>query len=112
MISMGKKYKTRDGARVRILCVDGPGARPVIGLVCNQITTWDIGGSHQSAKHKDDWDLVEDNSIVVVRWVNILQLEDGEIWLSVFENEEPANQAPHTHKVLARAVPFRWEGDA
>lgn len=33
MISLDKKYKTRDGRDVRLLCTDGPGQFPVIGIV-------------------------------------------------------------------------------
>jgi len=34
MIEMGKKYQTRDGRAVRILCVDGPLTHaPVVGVV-------------------------------------------------------------------------------
>ena len=34
MIDMSKKYQTRDGRAVRILCVDGPGdGCPIIGLI-------------------------------------------------------------------------------
>ncbi len=32
-ISLLKKYKTRDGKDVRLLCTDGPGEYPVIGIV-------------------------------------------------------------------------------
>lgn len=33
MIDMNKRYRTRDGRDVRILCTDGPGPRPVIGII-------------------------------------------------------------------------------
>src|SRR3546814_10724027 len=33
MISMDKKYRTRDGRDVRILCTDAPGHAPVIGYI-------------------------------------------------------------------------------
>lgn len=33
MISMDKKYKTRDGRPVRLLCVDRAGGHPVVALV-------------------------------------------------------------------------------
>ena len=32
-IRMDRKYQTRDGRPVRILCVDGPGPNPVVGFV-------------------------------------------------------------------------------
>jgi hypothetical protein len=33
---MNKKYKTRDGRDVRLLCIDGPGEYPVIGIINNE----------------------------------------------------------------------------
>ncbi len=37
MISLDKKYKTRDGRDVRVLCVDAGGPFPVIALVDQQL---------------------------------------------------------------------------
>lgn len=42
-ISMDKKYKTRDGEPVRLLCTDAKGPYPVVGLV--RRTDVDIFGS-------------------------------------------------------------------
>ena len=36
MININKKYKTRDGRNVRLLCTDGPGEYPVIGIINNE----------------------------------------------------------------------------
>ena len=40
VIEMGKRYQTRDGRAVRVLCVDmkGGAAYPVVGLVCDSKT--------------------------------------------------------------------------
>lgn len=32
-IEMNKQYQTRDGRAVRLLCVDGPGDFPVVGII-------------------------------------------------------------------------------
>lgn len=37
MISMNKKYRTRDGRAVRVLCLDRVGTQPVVALIKN----WD-----------------------------------------------------------------------
>ena len=42
-ITIDGKYTTRDGRAVRILCVDGPGYYPVIGIV-------------KDARSADEWD--------------------------------------------------------
>lgn len=44
MIELGKKYQTRDGRAVRILCVDGPGEQPVVGIVETMVGTWNLNG--------------------------------------------------------------------
>jgi hypothetical protein len=44
MIEMGKRYQTRDGRAVRILCVDGPGEEPVVGLIDEMVASWSIDG--------------------------------------------------------------------
>jgi hypothetical protein len=43
-ISMDKKYKTRDGRDVRLLCVDGVGHYPVVGYVVDVLTVWKDDG--------------------------------------------------------------------
>jgi len=57
MIEMGKKYQTRDGRAVRILCVDGPSPSwPVIGFVGDerQVDWWTANGFHGSAVNNRD----------------------------------------------------------
>ena len=58
MIEMGKKYQTRDGRAVRILCVDGPGSHPVVGIVEGEDNpdTWNMDGTWSA--RIDSWDLV------------------------------------------------------
>ena len=51
MIEMGKKYQTRDGRAVRILCVDGPNiVWPIVGYIgdSHDISFWTLNGFHGS----------------------------------------------------------------
>jgi hypothetical protein len=62
-ISMDKKYKTRDGRPVRILCVDAKRHYPVVGLIANgesdeDLGSWPEDGSSYIGVARDD-DLVE-----------------------------------------------------
>lgn len=68
-ISMDKKYRTRDGREVRLLCIDGPDSNsPVIGIVGCQIVTWRINGRWGSLTQASDlFEVVPD----VVRWANV-----------------------------------------
>jgi hypothetical protein len=45
-IEMGKKYRTRDGRDVRILCVDANGDRPVVGLINGNVHIWNPDGQY------------------------------------------------------------------
>mgnify|MGYP001160693361 CR=1 FL=1 len=58
MIEMGKQYQTRNGKAVRILCVDGPGSQPVVGIVEGEdsLDTWNMDGTWGT--RSDSWDLV------------------------------------------------------
>jgi hypothetical protein len=56
-IDINKKYKTKAGDDVRILCVDRGGPYPILGLVGNQVRGWRANG--HSASGYANRDLVE-----------------------------------------------------
>lgn len=60
-ISLLKKYKTRDGRDVRLLCTDGPGEYPVIGTVkgCMAPHSWSNTGKHDLHYDETPKDLIE-----------------------------------------------------
>lgn len=70
-ISMDKKYRTRDGLEVRLLCVDGliP-HRPVAVYIGTLLVSLTADGKLNSNALKSQYDLIE---VVpdVVRWVNV-----------------------------------------
>ena len=70
-ISMDKKYKTRDGRPVRLLCVDGNDPTyPVVGFVGDNvgITKWCANGNFTSAGIRlDRLDLVEVKQVKTVK---------------------------------------------
>lgn len=70
MISMDKQYRTRKGENVRLLCVDGPGVWPVIGLVGQNLFKWSGAGRYLDEKVVGTYDLVEVKP-PVVKWVNV-----------------------------------------
>lgn len=59
MIGMKRKYKTRDGRNVRLLCTDGPGeSHPVIGIIDNDLVYfWKLNGMY--ANKELGMDLIE-----------------------------------------------------
>jgi hypothetical protein len=57
MIEMGKKYQTRDGQEVRLLCADGPDKNePVIGIIAYDVdvSTWQADGRFMPPYIDDD----------------------------------------------------------
>jgi len=46
-LDLTKPVQTRDGRKVRVLCTDGPGESPVIGIVddgCDDVCRWPLNG--------------------------------------------------------------------
>ena len=80
LISMSKKYKTREGLDARILCIDnyyGDSDFPVIALVEGETSTYTVTGGFYSHK-EDDSDLVE-------------VPEEKESWLEVYSVTKNSN---------------------
>jgi len=62
MINMTKKYRTRDGRYVRVLCVDREGTQPVVALVkytdgTECLAAFDADGKYRGVP--SDFDLIE-----------------------------------------------------
>lgn len=73
LISMDKKYKTRDGLEARVLCIDnyyGDSDFPVIALVEGETFTYTVTGGFYSHK-EDDSDLIE-------------VAQEHELWVEIF----------------------------
>ena len=73
---MDKKYKTKDGEPVRILCVDKPGEYPVVGLIGSSIhvEVWTLQGQYYEDKpyrhdlvEVSEWDDFKIDEPVMVR---------------------------------------------
>ena len=120
MIDMKKQYRTRDGRDVRILCVDGPNPKyPVLGIIGNErsVCFWTNTGNYNTDGLFTVLDLIEVKpKIVVERWVNIFQYKNYNLprphidWFNNFQGALDAYYNPDI-TVLARAVPFKWEGE-
>ena len=79
MISMDKKYKTRAGQEVRLLCVDGPGEYPVVGIVGNWLATWTSEGTRY-INSSNVYDLVEVNEPKIVKSLCWRNAENGDLF--------------------------------
>lgn len=59
-LQAGKFFKTTDGRRVRILCIDAPGFRPAIGYVddgSNTLMRWNSAGQVNANGTPDPGDI-------------------------------------------------------
>lgn len=74
-IDISKKYQTRDGRAVRLLCVDGPSGYPIFGIVGNGYEKWTAAGKYtlaQSSNQTDPSDLIESPREIQVRgWIRV-----------------------------------------
>lgn len=72
-ISMDKKYRTRSGLDVRLLCVDGDAKQPVVGIVNGRVGKWDDDGAWIS-KSVTESDLIEYHEPDIrTIWVNVYE---------------------------------------
>ena len=104
MIELGKKYQTRDGRAVRILCVDGPGEQPVVGLIGEMVANWDMNGIYflhplsENCRH-----LMEASDLILVPtkhegWIAVADGEPDYIWQQLMKDTpESVNRPRGTH---------------
>lgn len=73
-ISMDKKYRTRDGRDVRLLCVDGPLENPICGLVSGGDfpSCWRSDGAYIGREHPSDLIEYHEPDIRTI-WVNVYE---------------------------------------
>jgi hypothetical protein len=74
MISMDKKYRTRNGLPVELITVSGRGSSPVLGYVSDitRVFSWTADGKLYEAEANDEDDLVEvKEKKTITVWVNI-----------------------------------------
>ena len=107
MISMDKKYRTRDGRDVRLLCVDVPNAHhPVVGIIGDIIHAWTKGGKSFSECHQTPSDLIEYHEPDIrTIWVNVY--EEGRE-TCCYDNEEEAKRGASPY-AIAVAQPVTFE---
>lgn len=102
MISMDKKYRTRDGRDVRLLCVDGPGDQPVFGLVNGSVETWSENGAYFGGDPSPS-DLIEYHEPDIrTIWVNVYE----DVVLNYKTAESARRKATPTAIVIAQPVTF------
>ena len=89
-IEMGKKYRTRDGYDVRILCIDASGNYPVVYEATDSAGTVGLGRTTPEGKSIETyWDLVEVKEPEVCR---------VHFWQDSVHGEIVASNSPYLHR--------------
>lgn len=112
-----KKYTTRDGRPVRILCVDAGITRyfghcPIVGLVRNEDDTWDVyrwfDGGLKSRGVEDKSDLINAKT-KREGWVNIYPSSEKRRWVGdeIWSSEEEAKV--YGLRNMVATVKVEWE---
>lgn len=106
IISMDKKYRTRDGRDVRLLCVDGEGSQPVVGMIGEGVDRWHLDGRFTSAYESTGLDLIEYHEPDIrTIWVNVY--EDS---VDPYDDEDDARSYISNIRVpIAIAQPVTFE---
>jgi hypothetical protein len=116
-ISIEKRYVTRNGRFVRLLCTDGPEILPVIAIVYSKnpednpvLCTYNKIGLAQASLGKD-FDLVEvKKTFAYQRWANIYPEGVYDLnSISIWETREEANRMALINKQIA-CIPILFAG--
>lgn len=80
-IDMSKTY-TSNGHPVRLLCVDGPGIKPVIGIIADdEVATWTKDGAFRGEMGSSPYDLQEVNPYADFKIDEPVMALNGKVWL-------------------------------
>jgi hypothetical protein len=110
MIDITKKYQTRDGRSVRLLCKDGPGIYPVVGFIegLSIPSSWASSGR---CGPDSNYNLIEVKPrIRVERWVNVST--KGSVFVYSSEGDAIDSAAyPYPSEYMIVAQHHVWEGE-
>lgn len=103
-----KKYTTRDGMPVRVLCIDAPGALPICGLLGEFIIRWGINGGydihHPVRPHEAD---LINAKTKKEGWVNVYSGRSMETKYFLAETKKEADSIAASDRVAC--VKIEWE---
>lgn len=112
MISMDKKYRTRDGREVRLLCVDGPEDTPIIGLIGPTTAKWRSDGRWTQTYAETIYDLIEYHEPDIrTIWVNVYECGRGYELYALDSKDEALSSARPDAISIAQPVTFEVKRD-
>lgn len=103
MITMGKKYRTRDGRPVELLTTSGRGKWPVMGYIgdSDHPSRWDIDGMNILCNSTKVLDLVEVKPKRIL-WLNVYP--DDEV--HAHESREDADGSSGDNRIARLKIEF------
>ncbi len=113
MISMDRKYRTRDGREVRLLCTDAPGKRRVVSLIGSEVYRYYAHGGYWETLGTDHRDLIEVKP-ERTGWLNMYVRLDGTAYPGVrlhsSKNVADEVSAENAGRIACVPITFR-DGD-
>lgn len=110
-LDLSKPVQTRDGRKVRILCTDAGGERPVVGLIDGCVWRWTGGGYDSNGNYRSaQYDLVNVPEPERTVWVNVYVSKSGKLHCGKPQaSEANALTCPNfSGTMVARAVPLTY----
>ena len=108
-LDLTKPITTRDGRAVRILCMDGPGSRPIVGIIGQHVCCWFENGSYFEYRTNPQANDLINPPVKRRGWVNIsLGAHGGYACGTVWDTQLEAKQAADTRTVDTVQLP-EWE---
>ena len=107
-LDFSKPITTRDGQAVRILCTDGPGERPIVGIVGVSAKQWGLDGGYVRGMPDHGSNLI--NPPVKRRgWVNLYRGHGGSILSGFYVYETEAEARAHSDNTMTTVQLPEWE---
>ena len=111
-IRMDRKYQTRDGRPVRILCVDANRDCRIVGLVLSEkgkeeLIAWYPNGNYMVSSYSNEYDLINAKT-KKEGWVNIYPDESCIVTQGIHDSKEKAD-AIRAFLNRTACVKIEWE---
>lgn len=117
IVDINKQYRTQDGEKVRIYCIDGSGTYPVHGAIFDDevevwmVNSWTSKGMTREG-HNDPYDLVEVKPRIQREyWMNLYNSGSGSVWKNRQNADEGAKGTKNNRIACVKIVIDCEEGE-
>src|SRR3990167_4996467 len=98
-IDMNKKYMTRSGLDVRLLCTDAMSCRPVVGLIKFKCDPEFIGDKCSDGELMHNWFSNGKEGTEFDNDIDLIEVKEKKVmWLNIYKTEMPYDEIfPYTY---------------